>query len=70
MSFLCKSCGQLFGEDIFIPTYFIPALKGRVCEDCHDQIHDVMDELSKKGRFTMVDDDGNILSIVLDIMQK
>lgn len=69
MSFVCKSCHQLFGEDSFTSIY-IPALRGRVCDDCHDQIQHIMKELSKKGRFTMIDDDGNILSIVLDIMHK
>lgn len=68
MGFICKSCCQLF-EDEFTAIY-IPSLNGRVCGDCHDQIEDVWEELSKKGRFTMVNEDGKILSIVLEIMNR
>ena len=69
MSFVCKSCNQLYGEDIFTSVY-IPALQGRVCDDCHYQIQYIIDEISKKGRFTIIDDDGNILNIVLDILNR
>ena len=63
MTFHCKSCKQMFDE---FTAIFIPSLNGRVCEECHDQIEHVWDELSKKGKFTIVDENDNILSIVLE----
>ena len=62
-SFVCKSCGQYFRE--YFLTFYIPALKGRVCEECHDQMQETIEELSRTGRFTMVDEDGNIYGIML-----
>ena len=64
-SFVCKSCRQFFVE--YFSTFYIPALKGRVCEECYHQIQDSMEEFSRTGRFTMVDEDGNI---VLGMMYK
>ena len=67
MGFICRSCHQLFEE---ITAIHVPLLDGRVCVDCHDQIEHIWEELSQKGRFTMINDDGTILSIILDIMHE
>jgi hypothetical protein len=67
-SFVCKACGQFFAE--YFSTFYIPALRGMVCEECYYQIHESIEELSKTGRFTMEDEDGNIYGIVLGKMDK
>ncbi len=67
-NFVCKSCKQFFGE--YFSTFYVPALKGRVCEECYYQIQDTMDEISRTGGFTMRDEDGNIYGIVLGMMDK
>jgi hypothetical protein len=71
LSFFCKSCGDLVAEDNFsFQAVFIPAIGGRVCPDCHENIQHIINELNETGRFTMVDGDGNIMGIVLAIINR
>jgi hypothetical protein len=70
LSFICKSCQNLVANDEFGRSIFIPAIGGRVCVKCHTQIQDIIDELHETGmvRFTTVDEDGNIMGIVMEII--
>lgn len=70
MSFICKSCGDLIAEDAFFQSVFIPAAGGRVCIECHENIQHIIQELNETGRFTLVDEDGNIMGIVLAIINR
>ena len=70
MSFICKSCQNLKADDEFGRSIFVPAVGGRICIDCYEQIQDIIDELHETGmvRFTTVDENDNIMGIVLEII--
>ena len=69
MSFICRSCKELVAEDVFFQSVYIPGV-GRVCPECHEHIQHIVTELKETGRFTMVDEDGNIMGIIMEIVNR